>query len=69
MWLLVAEASIVGVVLAAVMALIKVSVPWLLSTPALTALTGFMVGAAFHLAFEAAGLNKAYCSTGHACTA
>ena len=32
-----------------------------------TLLIGFIVGVLIHLGFELAGLNKYYCSAGHAC--
>lgn len=31
------------------------------------AATGFAVGAGLHLLFEVVGLNRAYCTAGHAC--
>lgn len=61
------EAGIVGVILAAVLAAAAWVAPVTLSGPAWSAATGMVVGAAFHLAFEAAGLNRAYCAKGHAC--
>lgn len=64
---LVAEAGVVGLILAIVLGLVAAAAPKVLATPARAALTGLVVGAAFHLAFEAAGLNRMYCTTGHAC--
>ena len=67
MRLLLIEASVVGAILAAMLGLTAWAAPRALSTPARAALAGLIAGAAFHLAFELAGLNRAYCTTGHAC--
>lgn len=61
------EAAVVGMALAAALAAVTVFVK---ITNARTAvMVGLVAGAALHLLFELTGLNGAYCSTGHACTA
>ena len=62
------EAGIVGACLAAALAIVAWLRPDLLRTPTSAAWVGLALGAAFHLAFEATGLNATYCRTGHACT-
>lgn len=62
------EAAVVGGVLAIALAAVRIAVPGAFGGPLATALTGLAVGAAFHLVFELAGLNRAYCATGYACT-
>lgn len=64
LWL---EAAVVGIVTAIALALVRIAVPGAYGSVAATALTGLLVGAAFHLGFELAGLNRVYCKTGHAC--
>jgi hypothetical protein len=61
------EAAVVGAVLAAVLALTALFAPAALAGPARAAATGLVLGALVHLGFEAAGLNRAYCTAGHAC--
>lgn len=62
------EASVVGIVLAILLAGLRIAAgPGPFASPAAIAATGFGIGAAFHLAFEALGLNAAYCRTGNAC--
>ena len=61
------EALVVGVALAVALALTTTIVR---ITNAKTALVvGAVLGAALHLLFELAGLNRAYCRVGHACLA
>ena len=62
---LLVETAIVAVTLALVMGLVAAAAPWALRTPVRAAVTG--LGAAFHLGFEATGLNRLYCTVGHAC--
>lgn len=64
---LVLETVVVAVCLSLALALVALASPGALASPARAALTGLIVGAAFHLGFELAGLNAAYCVTGHAC--
>ncbi len=62
---LLTEALIVGVALAAALALTTTVVR---ITNVKTALVvGVVVGAALHLLFELSGLNRTYCRSGHAC--
>jgi hypothetical protein len=64
---LVLEALVVGAALAVALVLTTTVVR---INDAKTALVvGVVVGAALHLLFELAGLNRAYCRTGHACLA
>ena len=63
------EAVVVGGALAIAMAAVAALAPAALQGTRPAALTGLVLGAGFHLAFEAAGLNAAYCATGHACSA
>ena len=61
---LVIEAVVVGAALALAL--------WLVSLLRLRwhpVVTGFVVGAGLHLVFEFTGMNRSYCSTGHACMA
>ena len=58
----------VGLALALAMAALAWLFPAGLRGPLAAAGTGFVLGAAFHLAFEATGLNATYSRTGHACT-
>jgi Mg/Co/Ni transporter MgtE len=64
---LVLEALVVGATLGVVLAVLASVWPSTVSSPRACAITGFVVGVAFHLAFEAVGLNGAYCRVGHAC--
>lgn len=60
------EATVVGVVTA-----LALLVKYYVSTdkgPTDVFLKGFLIGAAIHLAFEAAGANKWYCKHGAACS-
>ena len=61
------EAGVVGAALALVLALVAALWPGALQGWGAAGTTGLLVGAAFHLGFEAAGLNAAYCVTGNAC--
>ncbi len=61
------EALIVGVTLAAVLAIVNIVAPGALRGTASVTLVGFVVGAFLHLAFELSGLNAKYCTVGHAC--
>lgn len=61
------EALIVGAALAMALALTTTVVRITNTKTALV--VGVVVGAALHLLFELAGLNRAYCRTGHACLA
>lgn len=62
------EATAVGVILAIVLALVRIAVPGAFGSTLATAASGLAVGAAFHLGLELAGLNRIYCVSGHACT-
>lgn len=64
---LVLEAVIVGVVLMAVLGVLHWAAPVLFKSPWTAALTGFVLGVVVHLGFEITGLNRTYCSVGHAC--
>lgn len=65
---LVLEVGIVGASLAGAMAAIAWLFPaWLRGMPR-AAMVGFVLGALFHLVFEATGLNAMYCRSGHACS-
>ena len=61
------EALVVGAVLALALALVSWVHPASFRGVLPTVLTGLAVGAAVHVGFEAAGINRAYCSSGHAC--
>lgn len=65
---LILEAVVVGATLALVLGLVAAASPRWLAAPARAAVTGLIVGAGFHLAFEILGLNKKYCVVGHACS-
>jgi hypothetical protein len=59
------EASFVGATLAVVLAMaLRVIKP---TTTVHALALGFGIGASLHLLYEAAGLNKYYCSAGAAC--
>jgi hypothetical protein len=60
------EATVVGIVLAIVLAIAVAARGPIATVPAALA-TGLVLGAAVHLGFEVAGLNRAYCTTGAAC--
>ncbi len=62
---LVMEALVVGVALAAALVLAHGVVA--IKDYKTAAVVGLVVGASLHLVFELLGLNRAYCSTGHAC--
>lgn len=64
---LLTEALVVGVLMGAALALLAWLSPRLFSQPLRAGAAGLLLGAAFHLAFEASGLNAMYCRTGHAC--
>lgn len=64
---LVIEALVVGLALAAALGAVRWALPSTCSSVGAAAATGLVVGAAFHVVFELAGLNAAYCKTGHAC--
>lgn len=66
---LVLEALIVGGSLAAALGGVAWAWPASLRTASSATLVGFALGVAFHLGFEALGLNAAYCTSGHACSA
>ena len=65
---LVVEAVIVGVALSAALAALAAWTPQALRGAWRAAATGLVLGALFHLGFEASGLNAAYCVSGHACS-
>lgn len=64
---LIREAAFVGVTLGVILALVASLWPRNFRTASAAAIAGFVIGAALHLAYEALGLNRAYCQTGHAC--
>jgi len=61
------EASSVGATLAIALVIAFAIVKP--TTMTKTLLIGFVLGVLIHLGFEIAGLNKYYCSAGHACRA
>ena len=63
------EVVVVALALAAALAGVAWAWPAALRGVRGAALAGLALGAALHLGFEATGLNGAYCSVGHACTA
>lgn len=62
------EALTIGGIMAVLMALVAALAPGALRGGTAAGLTGFALGAGFHLAMEATGLNRSYCMSGHACT-
>ena len=61
------EVFVVGGLMTLALAGVSRWFPASLRSVPMAALVGFILGALFHLGFEFTGLNRAYCSTGHAC--
>lgn len=61
------EVAVVGGLMALALAGVSHWSPASLRSVPMAALVGFILGALFHLGFEFTGLNRTYCSTGHAC--
>ena len=61
------EAVVVGLALALALTATTQLFRVTIGTGQTSVVVGLVLGAGLHLAFELAGLNRTYCSTGHAC--